>query len=193
MRGRILSAVLLVLSVSAVGRADDRPLEWAEVDVRVVNSVYQTAKLGTVVFNQGRHEECFGLYQGTLMAIQPFLDQRPKLAASVRDKMEKAKSLKAGGRCVLASRGARRDSEHDRARKSRAEESRAQENGSLGSTWWREGCAVDGSRPPGGCDKGPQGQLRSRWEIQIRREGHRTAGTAFRGTCQFGLGRTSGI
>ncbi len=95
MRGRILGAVLLVLGVGALGRADDKPIDRADVDKRVVFTVYETAKLGTDIFNKGKHEECFRLYQGSLMALQPFLDHRLRLAASVKDKLEKAKAMKA--------------------------------------------------------------------------------------------------
>jgi hemoglobin len=95
MRGRILGAALLVLGIGAIGRAADGPWESADIDKHVVITVYETAKLGTDIFNKGRHEECFGLYQGSLIALQPLLDHRPKLAASVRDKLQKAKTLKA--------------------------------------------------------------------------------------------------
>ena len=39
MRGRILGAVLLVLGVGALGRADDKPIDRADVDKRVVFAV----------------------------------------------------------------------------------------------------------------------------------------------------------
>lgn len=95
MRGRILSTIVLVLGVSTLSRADDKPLDRGEVDRRVVYAAYDAAKLGTELFNKGKHEECFRLYQGSLMALQPFLDHRAKLASTVKDRLEKARSLNA--------------------------------------------------------------------------------------------------
>jgi hemoglobin len=95
MRARVLAALVLAAGLAAVGQADDRPLDRADLDRRAVKVVYETALMGTEIFNKGRHDECFRLYQGTLLALQPLLDHRPKLAASVKDKMEKARAMKA--------------------------------------------------------------------------------------------------
>lgn len=98
MRTRLLSAVVLVLACGATVRAAEggaRPLDRAELDRRVVRIVYEAALLGTDVFNDKKHDECYRLYQGTLMAVVPLLDHRPKLVASVKEKMDKAKGLKA--------------------------------------------------------------------------------------------------
>ena len=94
MRGRIVGVAVLALGLSAAARAQDRPLERTELDRRVVDAAYQTALLGTEVFNKGKHDECFRLYQGALTALQPLLDHRPALMKSVRDKLEKAKGMK---------------------------------------------------------------------------------------------------
>jgi hemoglobin len=94
MRGRILGAVALLVTVGTFCRADDKPLDRAKVDERVVKAVYETALLGTDIFNKGKHEECFRLYQGVLIGLQPMLDHRPDLMKSVRAKMEKARSMK---------------------------------------------------------------------------------------------------
>lgn len=95
MKVRLLSAAVLALAVGTAVRADDRPIERAEIDKRVVKVVYDAALLGTDLFNKGSHEGCFRLYHGTLLAVHPMLDHRPKLAMSVRDKLEKAKTMKA--------------------------------------------------------------------------------------------------
>lgn len=94
MRGRIVGVTLLALGLSAAARAQDRPLERTELDKRVVDAVYQTALLGTDIYNKGKHDECFRLYQGALAALQPLLDHRPALMRSVRDRMDKAKAMK---------------------------------------------------------------------------------------------------
>lgn len=97
MRTRLLSAVVLVLACGATVRAAEgpRPLDRTELDRRVVRIVYEAALLGTDVFNDKKHDECYRLYQGTLLAVVPLLDHRPKLVASVKDKLDKAKGMKA--------------------------------------------------------------------------------------------------
>ena len=105
MVGRSLGAIAFLAALAALGamaRADDRPIDRAEVDKRVVWSIYETALLGTDIYNQGKHDECFRLYQGVLTGIQPLLDHRPQLRESVKQKIERAKSLKgAEGAFVL--------------------------------------------------------------------------------------------
>jgi hemoglobin len=92
----VLAAVL-----GSITRADDRPLDRGEVDKRVVWALYETTLLGTDIFNKGKHEECFRLYQGALTGIQPLLDHRPQLKDSVKEKMERAKTLKAAEAAFL--------------------------------------------------------------------------------------------
>lgn len=94
MRGRNLAATLLVGALATLCRADDKPIDRAELDKRIVITVYQTALLGTDIFNKGKHDECYRLYQGALLALQPFLDHRPALAESVKAKLVKADALK---------------------------------------------------------------------------------------------------
>jgi hemoglobin len=95
MRARILGAVLLAAAVGTTAlRADDKPIERADLDKRIVNVVYQAALQGTEIFNKGNYEGCYRLYQGTLMALYPLLDHRPKLQEAVGGKLAKAKILK---------------------------------------------------------------------------------------------------
>jgi hemoglobin len=94
MLARNLGAIMLVAALSATTWADDRPIDRGELDRRIVTSVYQTALVGTDIFNKGKHEECFRLYQGALTSLQPLLDHRPMLMASVKDKVDRARSMK---------------------------------------------------------------------------------------------------
>jgi hemoglobin len=80
--------------MGATAWPDDRPIDRAEVDKRVVWSIYEIALKGTEIFNQGKHDECFRLYQGVLTGIEPLLDHRPQLRDSVKQKLERAKSMK---------------------------------------------------------------------------------------------------
>jgi hemoglobin len=96
MRTRALALAVFVLAAGAVTRADDKPLERADLDKRVVKTVYETAVLGTELWNKSaNYEGCFRLYQGALSAVIPLLDHRPKLAATAKDKLDKARSMRA--------------------------------------------------------------------------------------------------
>jgi hemoglobin len=92
---RTITSFVLLLACGTLAQADQKPLDRGELDRRVVKVVYEAALLGTDVFNDKKHDECYRLYQGTLLAVLPMLDHRPKLAASVKEKLEKAKGLKA--------------------------------------------------------------------------------------------------
>ena len=99
---QILGSTLLLLSAVTVCRADDKPLDRLELDRRIVKTVYDTALQGTALFNDGKPDDCYRLYQGALLAIQPLLDHRQNLMRLVRDKMDKAASMKpAEGAFVL--------------------------------------------------------------------------------------------
>lgn len=93
MRARILLAVLLLSGAVGLARADEKPLDRTELDKRVVAAVYESAVLGTDIFNKGGHAECVRLYQGTLIAVIPLLDHRPKLQADAKQRVERAKGL----------------------------------------------------------------------------------------------------
>ncbi len=95
MRARMLGALVLSLSLGfTLAQAEEPPLERVDLDKRIVKTVYDTAVLGTALFNKGKPEECYGLYQGVLMALQPVLDHRPKLVLTVQEKLTKARQMK---------------------------------------------------------------------------------------------------
>jgi hemoglobin len=96
MAARVFAATALLLAVGVLTRADDKPLDRGELDKRVVKAVYDAALQGTEMWNKAaNYEGCFRLYQGTLAAVIPLLDHRPKLAMSTKAKLDKAKSLSA--------------------------------------------------------------------------------------------------
>jgi hemoglobin len=113
MRVRPLAAVILVLGIgsssslgqdksSSLGQDKEKlPTEVKDVydklDKTIVKSVYDTAELGTKIFNNDKnYEGCYRLYQGTLMAVQPMLKEyRYKLSVSVKEKMVRSQSMNA--------------------------------------------------------------------------------------------------
>ena len=99
MRARILLAVLILAGITGATRADDKaevkPIDRADLDKRVVVAAYESARLGTKMFNDDKnYEGCFRLYQGTLMALEPMLDHRPKLQATIKQQLNKVKNMK---------------------------------------------------------------------------------------------------
>ena len=77
--------LVLALIVSGVARAEEpaKPLDRADLDKRLAKSAYDTSKLGSELWAEGEVEGCFRLYHGALLALQPLLDHKPKLAALV--------------------------------------------------------------------------------------------------------------
>lgn len=95
MKVRILLAALFLFGAGGLTRAQDKPLERADLDKRVVGAVYDAALKGTDIFNKGNYEGCYRLYEGTLMALAPLLDHRPKLQGTVKERLKRAASMKA--------------------------------------------------------------------------------------------------
>jgi hemoglobin len=94
MATRIALAASLVVLASSLSRADDKPLDRAEIDKRAAKVAYEAAVAGTEIYNGGNQAECMRLYQGTLQALLPMLDHRPKLTALIGDKMSSAKLMR---------------------------------------------------------------------------------------------------
>jgi hemoglobin len=96
MKTRLLLAAVLLIAAGGLTRAQDKPLDRAELDKRVVTTVYEAAVAGTKLFNDEKnYEGTFRLYQGTLLAVTPLLDHRPKLQATVKERLKRAAGMKA--------------------------------------------------------------------------------------------------
>jgi hemoglobin len=97
MRLHGLGLALLLMGIGAtIGGAQDKApagLDRIELDRRIVKIVFDSASLGTEIFNKGNAEGCFRVYQATLMAVQLLLDHRLPLAKMVREKLERAKGM----------------------------------------------------------------------------------------------------
>ena len=92
MRARLLLVLALLGSTLALARADDKPLDRADLNKRIATAVYDATVAGTDIFNKGNYEGCYRVYQGTLTTLVPLLDHRPQLQTSVKAKIEKAKT-----------------------------------------------------------------------------------------------------
>ena len=95
MRARTAVAVWLFAVSAGLAVAQPGPLDRAEQDRRTARVVHDSALLGSELFNKGNHEGCFRLYQGTLLAVQPMLDHRPKLALFVKEQLERSAAMPA--------------------------------------------------------------------------------------------------
>ena len=107
MRARVLIAACVLIGGLGLARADvppvkkpaekptSQPLERWELDKRAARAAYDTSKLGSEMWERKNYEGAFRLYQGALMALQPMFDHRPKLAALVKGRLEKAQDMKA--------------------------------------------------------------------------------------------------
>ncbi len=85
----ILAISATVLIGFAAPAAD--PLSRTDLDKRMSKLVFETVTSGVELYNAGNYEGCYRLYQGTLSAIVPLLDHKPKLAESVASQLAKAK------------------------------------------------------------------------------------------------------
>ncbi|HJZ57719.1 MAG TPA: hypothetical protein VKE74_22360 [Gemmataceae bacterium] len=82
-------------SDKADAKPDAKAFDRAELDKRLAKSAYDASDYGTKLYNDGKHADCYRVYQGALIALVPLLDHRPKLAAYVKDQLEKANGLDA--------------------------------------------------------------------------------------------------
>src|SRR6478735_1193432 len=94
MRAKILLAAMLLVATGTLAGAEEKPVNRADLDKKIVGAVYESAVLGTDLFNKGGHAECYRLYQGTLMALVPMLDHRAVLRDKVKMRLDRANKMK---------------------------------------------------------------------------------------------------
>ena len=93
----LTAGIFLALTVS-FAKAQDKPpapLSLAELDKRIATLVYETVKDGVDLYNAGKTEECFRLYQGSLKVIGGLMDHRPATMKAIQDSLAAAKTQKA--------------------------------------------------------------------------------------------------
>ncbi|MFO0801052.1 MAG: hypothetical protein U0804_26595 [Gemmataceae bacterium] len=93
MRTRAAVAGWLFVMAGGAVVAQPAPLDRAELDRRTARVVHDAATQGSELYNRGGKAECFRLLQGTLQAVEPMLDHRPKLAVFVKEQLDKATKL----------------------------------------------------------------------------------------------------
>jgi truncated hemoglobin YjbI len=92
----LTAAVVLGLASLSTSRADDpKPPHHAALDKIAAKAAYDACVAGTELYNSGNREGCFRLYQGALLGIAPAVEHRTKLAALVKQQVDKAKTLPA--------------------------------------------------------------------------------------------------
>jgi hemoglobin len=90
----MLALLTLCLVIDGVGVTAARADDPADADKRVAKGALDAVRLGPDLYNRGNHEGCYRLYQGAVIALLPQLDHRPKLAALVKDRLEKSKAMR---------------------------------------------------------------------------------------------------
>lgn len=113
MRARITLAALALVAAGAMARSDDKPVERSELDKKIVGAVYETALLGTDIYNKGNHEGCYRLYEGTLMTLVPMLDHRAVLQGKVKMRLERAAKMAKPGDAAFELRTALDEIQND--------------------------------------------------------------------------------
>lgn len=76
-----------------MAQEDAKALSRLELDRRIAKIAYDGLEAGVNQWNANNPEGCFRIFQATLMAVVPFLDHRPKLAAYAKGHLEQAAKL----------------------------------------------------------------------------------------------------
>jgi hemoglobin len=95
--------VATVLGLTMAAAAAD-PVQRDDLDGRISKILFQSMSTGTDLYNAGQQESCARIYQGTLIAVQPLLDHRPKLMADAKTKADQALRLANPGQRATALR-----------------------------------------------------------------------------------------
>jgi hemoglobin len=80
----VFMVLLLNLPGLILAQTPPQPLAPKDIDVRLDNQLYETLKIGTILYNSGNAESCFRLYQGSLISSLGFLDHRPDQQVKVQ-------------------------------------------------------------------------------------------------------------
>ncbi len=92
LRAWLVVPCLLALALPV--RADDRPLNRADLDARLDKILFEATDMGVRLFNGGDQAGCYRVYQTSLMSVAPLLDHRPALQTMIRDELKKAEGMR---------------------------------------------------------------------------------------------------
>lgn len=89
----LAGAVLVLIATPAFGQ--DKPdAKAVELDKKIALQIYETVKEGVDLYNNGKVDECLGVYKGALMVLQGSLDYRPNTVATIKTALTAAKAQK---------------------------------------------------------------------------------------------------
>jgi hemoglobin len=97
MRARAtLTAILVVAAAGMTAAGADEPTqgEKLQADRKAARAAHKAAADGTILYNTGDHDGCYRVYRDTLVALGPTLAHRPKLAARVKEHLERAATMR---------------------------------------------------------------------------------------------------
>ena len=84
-RSSLWSVPAVLALMASVGLADEGSVTTGDLDARVEKAIFQTINVGVPIFNGRDAAGCYRIYQGSLIALGPFLAHRPDLQASVQN------------------------------------------------------------------------------------------------------------
>ena len=91
--GLAAGLVIVLVGMNPVRADDPKPSPHAALDQLAVKIAYDASLTGTELYNRGNREGCYWLYQGAVLGIVPAIEHRAKLAAFVKEKVAKSKTL----------------------------------------------------------------------------------------------------
>lgn len=97
-------AIFLVAITRCEAQAPAAPSK--EMDAGAHRAAVDVIGRGVPLFNSGNREGCYRLYEGALVALRPFVDGRPELAAMIDAKLEAAGAAPTAGDKAYALRAA---------------------------------------------------------------------------------------
>ena len=87
-----LAILFIGTAASSQAQMMPAPLARADIDKRAYKSAYDTVALGADLYNAGNQEGCMRLYESALYTLSLFLDHRPDLVKTIKDKMAKSQA-----------------------------------------------------------------------------------------------------
>jgi hemoglobin len=84
LRNWTIVACLLALGLTgSAWAADEKPLDRADLNQRIYKALRDVVRQGAELYNTGNPGACYRLYAGSLLTLEPLLDQRPDLQKAI--------------------------------------------------------------------------------------------------------------